>query len=212
MNSTGERIRKLRGEKGLTVENLAEKIGCDKRTIHRYENNQYIPESTLLIKLACAFNVTTDYLLCLDEHKHRDEGSTSYEKFQSIFDDCKRNLPEEGYDYYLIKYQINLNGEKLGTTGFGSQWGGFTDETPMREIRIPRCVRTDEEAVRSLRARFDGLVVINNTEEAKAYRLFGGDAIIKKDICSEYFPDVIQPIYVDLGWEAAKIERYLGKQ
>lgn len=40
MNSTGERIRELRLEKELTIENLAENIGCDKRTIQRYEKNQ----------------------------------------------------------------------------------------------------------------------------------------------------------------------------
>ncbi len=36
----GNKIRQLRKEKGLTLEELAEKIGTSKQTIHRYENGQ----------------------------------------------------------------------------------------------------------------------------------------------------------------------------
>lgn len=61
----GERIKKMRLAFHMTPDQLAEEIGCTKRTIQRYENDFIIPDTYNLVKLSDFFNVTTDYLLGL---------------------------------------------------------------------------------------------------------------------------------------------------
>ena len=57
-----ERLRLLREESNLTVEQLAEKLGTVKQTISKYENGQREPKYEILLKIAEIFNVSIDYL------------------------------------------------------------------------------------------------------------------------------------------------------
>lgn len=65
----GERLKQLREEANLTMEQLAVSLGTKKQTISRYEKNQREPEYATLIKIAQFFNVSTDYLLGLKDKK-----------------------------------------------------------------------------------------------------------------------------------------------
>lgn len=59
-----ENIRKLRAERGLTLEALGKAVGVSKQTIQRYENGQIstIPYDKIL-SLASALNVTPGHLM-----------------------------------------------------------------------------------------------------------------------------------------------------
>ena len=70
MADLGKRIRKLRTGAGLTQSDLAEKLEIKKSTVSAYENGDRKPNKDTVIKIAYLFNVTTDWLLGLDE---RDE-------------------------------------------------------------------------------------------------------------------------------------------
>ena len=59
----GERIKKLRKEKGWSLKKLGENAGLQGRLIGQYESNNVAPTANSIIKLAKAFNVSTDYLL-----------------------------------------------------------------------------------------------------------------------------------------------------
>ena len=59
----GTRIKELREVKKMTQAELANRIGIASSTISSYENNMRQPSLDMLIKLAAEFNVTTDYLL-----------------------------------------------------------------------------------------------------------------------------------------------------
>ena len=59
----GERIARLRKEKGLTQEELAEKLNVTPQAVSKWENGQSCPDITLLPTLAELLNVTTDILL-----------------------------------------------------------------------------------------------------------------------------------------------------
>lgn len=59
----GEKIRKLRAEKGITQKQLAEAIGVGRTTITQYENNSIEPSLAVLKAIANYFNVPIDYLL-----------------------------------------------------------------------------------------------------------------------------------------------------
>lgn len=61
--SLGDRIKQLRTEKRWGQKELAHKIDSDARQISRYEKGNIKPSIDAAVKIAAAFDVTTDYLL-----------------------------------------------------------------------------------------------------------------------------------------------------
>lgn len=59
----GKYISKLRKEKGLTQEKLAEKIGVSSKTISKWETGINIPDTNLLFELSKEFNVDVQDIL-----------------------------------------------------------------------------------------------------------------------------------------------------
>ena len=59
----GEKILKLRKEKGFSQESLAEKLGTTRQAISKWENNQGFPETEKLLQLSNIFGVSVDFLL-----------------------------------------------------------------------------------------------------------------------------------------------------
>ncbi len=57
----GERIQQARKASGLSLRALAEKAGISAMAISKYENNQSTPSSGVLLALAHAFGVRTEY-------------------------------------------------------------------------------------------------------------------------------------------------------
>ena len=69
--NTSERIKDLRVEKHLTLEQLAELAELSSSAIGKYESGDYKDISAFAIaKLAEKLGVSTDYLLCLSENKN----------------------------------------------------------------------------------------------------------------------------------------------
>lgn len=69
MVTFAERLKQLRNETGVTMEDLAEEIGTTKSTISRYENNKREPKKHFIEKTADYFGVSTDYLLGLTNNR-----------------------------------------------------------------------------------------------------------------------------------------------
>ena len=61
--SIGSNIRRLREEQGLTQEQLAEKLEVSFQAISSWERDEYLPETSKLIKLAAALNVSVSAIL-----------------------------------------------------------------------------------------------------------------------------------------------------
>lgn len=59
----GERLKKLRNAKKLTISSAAEIFGVASRTYSSYEAEEREPNLTMLCKFADYYGVTTDYLL-----------------------------------------------------------------------------------------------------------------------------------------------------
>lgn len=59
----GNRIRKLRLNSGMTMDELASKLNITKSRISMWENNGAVPREEMLIKLSNLFKVSIDYLL-----------------------------------------------------------------------------------------------------------------------------------------------------
>ena len=62
-----ERMKTLREERGLTMDELAEEIGMSPCSVYYYEHSKHVPNIITLIKYAMYFGVPTDYLLGMEE-------------------------------------------------------------------------------------------------------------------------------------------------
>ena len=63
-----KKIKELRAEKGLSQAQLAKKIGCSQSMIVRWEKGECEPTASNIVKLAAAFDCSTDYLLGVSEY------------------------------------------------------------------------------------------------------------------------------------------------
>lgn len=62
-----DRIKELRKAFGVSQVELAKALNVSKQCVSNWENDNVLPSIDMLVKLAKYFNVTTDYLLCLEE-------------------------------------------------------------------------------------------------------------------------------------------------
>lgn len=61
--TTGEKIAKLRKEKGLTQEDFGDLLGVTRQSVSKWEQDISFPETDKLILIAREFNCSLDYLL-----------------------------------------------------------------------------------------------------------------------------------------------------
>jgi transcriptional regulator with XRE-family HTH domain len=63
----GQRICKIRVSFGWSQVDLAKRLSVAKQTVSNWENENIQPSIEMLVRLSKIFNVSTDYLLGLDE-------------------------------------------------------------------------------------------------------------------------------------------------
>lgn len=90
-----ERLKKLRTNKKLSQQAMADYLGITRQGYAKYENKDSEPSFEILHKISTYFNVTTDYLL---GHSN-DPRMSAEEEFQAFADDPElerwyRKLPE----------------------------------------------------------------------------------------------------------------------
>ncbi len=62
-----KRLKELRKEKGYTQKQTADFLQCNQSMIARWEKGECEPTETIIRKTALLFNVSTDYLLGLED-------------------------------------------------------------------------------------------------------------------------------------------------
>ena len=67
MEKFADRLKELRTEKGLSIQELAKEIGIGSSSLCRWENCQADVKGSQLIILAGYFDVTIDYLMGLED-------------------------------------------------------------------------------------------------------------------------------------------------
>ncbi len=60
------RIAQLREEKGLSQQELADAIGVNQSTVHRYETGEYIPRLRIAMRMIVVLDCTMDDILGRD--------------------------------------------------------------------------------------------------------------------------------------------------
>lgn len=117
----GENLKRLRKEKMLTQETLAEFLGVSFQAVSKWERNETYPDITMLPSIASFFDVTTDELLGIDKAKKQqktDEYVDLYDKMRlkdisltfSEFQKAVKEFP--GEFSLLIRYMELLGQEK----------------------------------------------------------------------------------------------------
>ncbi len=81
----GENIRRLRVERGLTQEKLAEFLGVSFQAVSKWERGETVPDLYMLPTLASFFAVTTDELLGMDEAAAEREIEASIARYYELW-------------------------------------------------------------------------------------------------------------------------------
>ena len=93
----GEKLFKLRKEKGLSQEALAEKLNTSRQAVSKWENGQGYPETEKLLMIGNIFEVSMDYLLKDFTEPNNDEGAGYYVS------------KEMGEGYLLFTHKVSKN-------------------------------------------------------------------------------------------------------
>ena len=82
----GNKIQKLRKQKGMSQEKLAEELGVSRQAVSKWELDAALPDIGNIVAISRLFDVTTDYLL-KDE---QDDAGSNDEKAESEKRDWKK--------------------------------------------------------------------------------------------------------------------------
>ena len=98
----GDNIKRLRRQKGITQETLAERMHVSTAAVSKWERNEALPDISMLLPLSSYFGVSTDELLGLDAAK-------TEEKIQDVIRErnrlCALGKGREAFDLIVRAYQ-----------------------------------------------------------------------------------------------------------
>lgn len=117
----GNKIKKLRVNKGITQEVLAQQLGVSYQAVSRWENNLTMPDISLLPDIATYFGITIDDLFemssdkimkriknMLDERNQISE--QEFKEAEKFLLDCIRKNRKDGEVYGLLASTYNVYG------------------------------------------------------------------------------------------------------
>lgn len=195
MNELGERLKELRVAAGLSRKKLADDLQIDVKSVQRYEQGKGIAVD-YLAKLATYFDVSADYLLgtkkhieLIEEREKKLIDGSGYNNVYSIYIRCRNNYTiEENATYYWIYRK----GKKIGGQ---TEWVGWADKEYKREVRRLRPVNP-KNAIELCANIEEKPMVINNQMEARVFQIYGGQAMVREDICKAYLPEYLEDYIV----------------
>lgn len=103
----GERLYKLRNEKNVSQEELAEVLDVSRQSVSKWENDKAYPEMTRLLFMSDYFNVSLDYLMRGIENEATNENTQeNYEtkNMLLIWNDFLSNLSPKQKMLFIILY------------------------------------------------------------------------------------------------------------
>lgn len=106
-----ERLKELRTKKSIKQKDLGQVLNYNYTTISNYESGRNEPSISDIKKLAEFFDVSIDYLLCINDYKRNYNDNNDHEllmKFQTIYyssDTITKKLLNDIIQ--LLYYQMN---------------------------------------------------------------------------------------------------------
>lgn len=104
-HTIGQVIKKLRKERNLTQEELAEQINITSQAVSKWENETGLPDISQIVPLASVFGVSTDVLLGV-------EGTTADDEAYKIIERAYAKKEYGKLETYLIAYDELIEGLK----------------------------------------------------------------------------------------------------
>ena len=117
-----ERLRALRKEEKLTQSRLAQILNYGSTAISNYESGRNEPSISDLKKIACFFNVSMDYLLCVNDIRNPYVEKTDAGCFENFYQDyCALTEENAKEAKKFIRYLLFL---QEGENESDYQYGG----------------------------------------------------------------------------------------
>ncbi len=196
METIGQRIRKIRRMNHLTMEQFADKVMCNAKTIQRYENEKSLPDCYNLKRIAMEFRISTDYILGLS---NKMDVTYQTEDIMLLYQKYKKMIlnPIKKEDYYWI--QMKMEDDRNYITSIQTECIGIIGESneSMQEIRKARKV-IPENVIKICEQLKRTVVIINKVSEIGLFYLFGGEAIIREELCKNHMKEILEPFMVDI--------------
>lgn len=105
----GHNIKRLRKQKNMTQEQLAQVLGISVTAVSKWERNDTYPDITLLFPIAHYFGVTLDELMGYDEVKIKEDIEKRLQRYLGLWlskPDMARKLITETYAEYPNDYRV----------------------------------------------------------------------------------------------------------
>lgn len=192
----GSLLKERRVSLGMTMEQLAEMVGCSVKTIQRYENEDVNDDNKfyVIIRICKMLHLSIQEILLGEEDLARNQSRNKSEKtLKEIFQVLSAENFTEWQVYYNLARQNCITDEDYyfiynvakRRDGF-TMWNGYDENG--NGIRVPRVVKPKETI--DLCCKLYGVpIIINDESDVFLFQIFGGYALIKKDIYEREFPD-----------------------
>lgn len=100
MQTFGERLRRIRREQFIRQKQLAEHLNIAVSTLSQYENDKRHPNFEILTQISQYFDVSTDYLLGIDDNVN--------DNISKAIDSIDEKLQDRSYHELIHKMTDNL--------------------------------------------------------------------------------------------------------
>jgi hypothetical protein len=94
--------------------------------------------------------------------------------------------------FHYFAFELTATPEGTITLGAFTQWAGFADDDPKRELREASVVRAEITAAQWVELGREGMVV-NTVEDLLVFFRVGGNALVRKEIAQQLLPDWLLP-------------------
>ena len=122
MKTFGERLRKLRQDRGMSLDQFSELLGMKKSTLSHYERGCREPDFQRLVDLAFMLNTTPNYLLGFEA---KDADLTTFQHDYTTKDVCCNRVNQQT-SVCLVKAGCLLRNEQNGALEICARCYGFT--------------------------------------------------------------------------------------
>ena len=104
-----DRIQSLRKAKGMSQEELADKVGVSRQSVSKWESEQAAPDLDKIVIMSEIFEVTTDYLLKGIEPIKTDDHKTMADVIdQKVLTEQNSKRAKTALKWFLIGFGILL--------------------------------------------------------------------------------------------------------
>jgi repressor LexA len=151
-----DRLKTLRTSRGLTLEQLAKKLGCSKSSVNMYERGEREPSFEMLEAIADFFNVDIDYLLGKSDVKNRDPYTAVIDAIETpiripVLGSVPAGIPleavEDIIDYEEISAEMARAGDYFGLRIRGNSMEPKISEGDVVIVRKQETVENGQIAV-----------------------------------------------------------------